>query len=119
MRGRLLALVTVVIGFACVPGPFEHASPYDPRTIVTGTLEVLTDTVSVLDEIAETQLVTEPAFDVAAHPPAWRSESSHILESLGDGRFRLRSVPSVPTPVVVEAIYPAIRFSAVIVAGRP
>lgn len=119
MRARLRALAAVVLGFACVPGPFEHASPYDPRTIVTGTLEVLTDTVSVLGEIAETQLVTEPAFDYAQHPPVWRSESSLILESLGDGRFRLLSVPAVPTPVTVVAIYPAIRFSAVIVAGRP
>lgn len=111
--------MTALVGVACVPGPFEHASPYDPRTVVTGTLEVITDTVSVLGEIAETRLVTEPVFDVAQYPPVWRSESSQLLESLGDGRFRLVGVAPVPVPVVVLAIYPAIRFSAVIVVGRP
>jgi hypothetical protein len=119
MPSRRAWLVAAFFALACVPGPFEHASPYDPRTTVTGTLEVLTDTVSVVGEIAETRLVTEPAFDVAQHPPVWRSESSHILESLGDGRFRLLQVPAVPTPVEVVAIYPTLRFSAIIVAGRP
>lgn len=119
MRGRLGLCAAALIGISCVPGPFEHASPYDPRTSVTGTLEVLTDTVSVVGEIAETRLVVEPAFDVERHPPVWRSESSNILESLGDGRFRLLQVPAVPTPVEVLAIYPTLRFSAIIVAGRP
>ena len=118
-RRRYRLLVAALLGIACVPGPFEHASPYDPRTVVTGRLEVLTDTVSVVGEIAETRLVTDPVFDVVRYPPVWRSESSQFLESLGDGRFRLIGVPPVPTPVVVLAIYPAIRFSAVIVTGRP
>lgn len=118
-RKRLRLLAAALLGIACVPGPFEHASPYDPRTVVTGTLEVLTDTVSVLGEIAATRLVTDPVFDVAQYPPVWRSESSQLLESLGDGRFRLVAVPPVPTRVTVLAIYPTIRFSAVIVTGRP
>lgn len=118
-RTRRRLFVVALLGLACVPGPFEHSSPYDPRTMITGTLEVLTDTVSVVGEIAETRLVTEPVIDVTRHPPVWRSESSAILESLGDGRFGLLVVPAVPTPVTVVAIYPTIRFSAIIVAGRP
>lgn len=104
---------------SCVPGPFERLSPYDPNSTITGHLEVLTDTVSELMEIAAVRLVTEPAIDVDALPPTWISERSEILAPLSGGRYRLISIPAVPTPVTVRAIYPSFSASAVIVAGRP
>lgn len=120
---RLRFLIGAAIGAgvvaACVPGPFERRSPYDLNSSLTGRLEVLTDTVSELGEIAAVRLITEPAIDVDALPPTWVSDRSDILFPLEGGQFQLTSVPAVPTPVTVRAIYPSFSASAVIVAGRP
>lgn len=103
----------------CVDGPFERNNPFDPETAVTARLVVLTDTVSVLGEIAVVQLVTDPEVDLTLHPPLWRSGRSATLESLGGGLFQLVDVPAEPTRITVTAAYPAFTLSAVIVAGRP
>lgn len=116
-RAAFAALLCLALG--CVDGPFERRNPFDPETVVTARLVVLTDTVSVVGEIAVVQLITDPEVDLEVHPPLWRSARSGTLESLGGGLFRLVAVPEQPTPVTVTAAYPAYTLSAVIVAGRP
>lgn len=119
MRRSLRRIGLALVVVACVPGPFERLNPYDPAARISGQLEVLTDTVSVLNEIAEVQLITSPVFDVQALPPTWVSERSELLTPIDGGRFRLVGVPAVPTAVTVRAIYPSFTASAVIIAGRP
>jgi hypothetical protein len=117
-RGVALAAV-VCLALGCVDGPFERRNPFDPKTSVTARLEVVTDTVSELGEIAVVQLITDPQVDLELYPPLWRSGRSGTLESLGGGLFRLIDVPATPTRVTISAAYPAFTVSAVIVAGRP
>lgn len=118
-RARVLVAAAALAAFGCVDGPYARTNPYDPSTVVRAELIVVTDTVSVVGEVAIVQLVTEPTLDLEKYPPQWVSGQSAVLQSLGDGRYRLISVPATPTPVTVSAIYPAFTVQGVIVAGRP
>ena len=119
MRTSIGYLILVLAIGACVPGPFERRNPYDPGSSVTMRLEVVTDTVSVLGEIAELRLVLEPEYDTARFPPAWFNARSDLLMHLGHGRFEVIALPPSPTAVTIRARYPGVEASAVIVVGRP
>lgn len=119
MRRVLLLAVVGLTGTACVDGPYARTNPYDPSTVVRAELVVITDTVSAVGEVAIVQLITEPTLDLDKYPPQWVSGQGSVLQSIGAGRFRMLTVPAVPTPVTISAIYPAFTVQAVVVAGRP
>lgn len=95
---RVLPILLVTAG-ACLDGPFARVNQHDPKNRVEYRLESPVDTVRGLGTIVEFMLETTPA--VALTNLHWGSSRPQEFESLGNGVYRLRAIPSGPEPVTV------------------
>lgn len=91
-RLSTVAVLCIAGASACIDGPFERSSPYDPNVVRSVTLLSLVDTVRRVGEHAAFQLVSDPPVTGLSQP--WSTDRPDLFSGSVNGRFELIALPA-------------------------